>query len=285
MNSIKECFDRAPYFSAKHENYFEIYDLLLTKYRGKNIIFIEFGVFAGGSLFMWREFFGPQARIIGVDLNPDALKWRDFGFEIFIGDQGSEKFLKNLFLQVGEVDIVLDDGGHKFHQQIITSTISLRFIKDGGALIVEDTHTSYLNEFGGPSNHSFMSWASNCVDAMHTRYSPLVKNYSLGPISSCVYSMEFFESIVVFNVNRKLCKVNLPCVNGGIYKEQVDFRYQGSVFGRLLAFRRSKRASSRFHARFFQIFEYIFKNFILSFLRILERLKMLRYRKYFKGIN
>jgi hypothetical protein len=53
---------------------------LFERYRGKSITFVEIGVFSGGSLFMWRDYFGPQARIIGVEFNPDAVRWREHGF-------------------------------------------------------------------------------------------------------------------------------------------------------------------------------------------------------------
>jgi hypothetical protein len=46
----------------------------------------------GGSLFMWIEFFGKEARIIGVNLNEDALRFKNYGFEIFIGNQSSKAF-------------------------------------------------------------------------------------------------------------------------------------------------------------------------------------------------
>ena len=36
------------------------------KYREKKITFVEIGVLSGGSLFMWRNYFGKNARIISV---------------------------------------------------------------------------------------------------------------------------------------------------------------------------------------------------------------------------
>ena len=87
-----QAYVKSPYRSIKLSTYFEIYDDLFKKYRGKNITFVEIGVLSGGSLFMWREFFGPEARIIGVDLNPNAKKWEEEGFEIFIGSQSDETF-------------------------------------------------------------------------------------------------------------------------------------------------------------------------------------------------
>ncbi len=46
--------------------------------------------------FMWRNFFGSKARIIGIDMNPNAKKWEKHGFEIFIGSQSDKNFWRNL---------------------------------------------------------------------------------------------------------------------------------------------------------------------------------------------
>jgi len=76
-NSSKsfQSFNKSPYSSIKIASYFNVYDAIFSKYIGKDITFIEIGVLGGGSLFMWRNFFGPNARIIGIDLNPGAKRW------------------------------------------------------------------------------------------------------------------------------------------------------------------------------------------------------------------
>ena len=109
-----QSFQKSPYKSTKHTTYFDIYDDLFSKYRGRKIIFVEIGVLGGGSLFMWRDFFGEEARIIGIDLNPSAKKWEKDGFEIFIGSQSDTNFWNNFTSQVKVIDIVLDDGGHTY---------------------------------------------------------------------------------------------------------------------------------------------------------------------------
>ena len=285
MTSSKECFLASPYFSSKHDNYFAVYDSIFNKYRNKNIVFVEFGVFAGGSLFMWREFFGPGARIIGVDLNPDAEKWRDHGFEIFIGDQGSPDFLNNLFLEIGCVDVVLDDGGHKYLQQIATSTVALDYIRDGGVLLVEDTHTSYMPEFGGPSSRSFISWSFKCVDAMRRRYEVLNKTGSLGSISGLVYSVQHFESITVFNVDRKLCTINRSIANDGFYADQVDYRYKDSVLGRIFDARRELSRRSSLGARVVRVFDALASGIASLILGLLARAKAFKSVKFFSRLD
>ena len=103
--------------SLKYANYFLIYEELLSKYVGKKITFVEIGVLHGGSLFMWKEYFGNQANIIGIDLNPKAKQLEKHGFKIFIGDQSSKKFWNEFYSKVGKIDVLLDDGGHDNDQQ------------------------------------------------------------------------------------------------------------------------------------------------------------------------
>ena len=98
-----QAYLKSPYKSIKHSTYFEIYDELFSRYRNEKITFVEIGVLGGGSLFMWREFFGPQARIIGIDLNPNAKKWEEHGFEIYIGSQSDKDFWSKFINDIGPV--------------------------------------------------------------------------------------------------------------------------------------------------------------------------------------
>ncbi|MDA7785200.1 class I SAM-dependent methyltransferase [Pseudomonadales bacterium] len=204
MNSMEttasyKSFLQSPYRSIKHASYFSVYDTLLNEYRGKNITFVEIGVLDGGSLFMWRDFFGENARIIGIEINKSAKVWEEHGFEIFIGSQSDPEFWKGLFNKVGNVDIVLDDGGHTYQQQIVTVESSLQYIKPGGKIIVEDTYTSYQKEYGSPSNYSFMKYAANLVDGMNLR-TPKVKTTK--KVNNIISNVTFFESIVSIGIQR-----------------------------------------------------------------------------------
>lgn len=224
-SQIYDSFLKAPFYARKHANYFAIYDHLLSHLRGKPVTFIEIGVWNGGSLFMWRDFFGEKARIIGVDINENAKKLESYGFEIFIGDQGDPSFWKRLFLEVGMIDVILDDGGHQYDQQIITTHECLDHINDGGLLIVEDTHTSYMRRFGYPTKYSFIEYCKNVVDILATRFSA-VKNSNLNYLSgykNIIFSVRFFESIVCFEINRRKCIENSVSDNLGIGQSNKNF--------------------------------------------------------------
>ena len=117
--------------SLKSDTYFHVYEALFSKYVGKEITFVEVGVLHGGSLYMWKEYFGKNTRIIGVDLNPSAKDLEKDGFEIFIGSQSDENFWRNFYAEVGKIDILLDDGGHENNQQIVISEWHLHHFSHG----------------------------------------------------------------------------------------------------------------------------------------------------------
>jgi len=225
---LADIFFSTPKLSIKNDTYFDIYEFIFNSYRGKPITFIEVGVFNGGSLHMWREYFGEKARIIGVDLNPVALELEKDGFEIYIGNQESSEFWLDLKNKVGEVDIILDDGGHKNGQQISTLYNGVELIKDGGVIVVEDTHTSYFRRFGNPSPFSFINYSKNIVDVINSRFqyvdSKKSKFYSL------VWSVGYFESIVVFHINKLKSQMGSPIVNQGESIGAIDFRNYSNQF-------------------------------------------------------
>ncbi len=102
----------------KWDHYIEVYDNYFSKYRNKPITFLEIGIAHGGSLQMWRKYFGEHANIIAVDINPETKKFEEPNTKIYIGSQEDKDFLNQLKKLVPKVDILLDDGGHTMKQQI-----------------------------------------------------------------------------------------------------------------------------------------------------------------------
>ena len=95
-DDLKKIFNETKNSSLKSDNYFEIYEKNLGKFIGKEITFVEIGVLNGGSLQMWKKYFGKKAKIIGIDINPECKKFEDDQIKIFIGDQSSEDFWKRI---------------------------------------------------------------------------------------------------------------------------------------------------------------------------------------------
>jgi len=215
---------KSPYRSVKHTTYFDVYDDLFAQYRDKEITFVEIGVLGGGSLFMWRDFFGPKARIIGIDFNPNAKKWEEEGFEIFIGSQSDESFWNKFVEENGSVDVVLDDGGHTYEQQIVTSERLLRNINDGGMLVVEDTHTSYMGGYG-PRKFSFIEYTKLMMDKINYRFGGLENTNA----ESRVWSLRVYESFVAFIINSNATELKSEFTdNNGADDQAADYRHHES---------------------------------------------------------
>ena len=228
MSSLKRNFYKSKYSSLKWEKYFEIYENIFSKFRNKKIVFVEIGIFQGGSLDIWRKYFGKRARIIGIDLNPECKKFKKKGIEIFIGDQSNPNFWKKFFKRVGKVDIILDDGGHTNKQQILTVLNTIKQIKNGGRLVIEDTHTSYDKKFGNPNRYSFINFAKQIIDDVNFTFPfKKIKKFKHS-INDYVYGVSFYESIVEFKVNKTKCYQNKLKTNSGLSSNIEDFRNENS---------------------------------------------------------
>ena len=223
MSELLNLFKNSENFSTKHIKYFDAYERLLEKFRGKDVTFVEIGVLNGGSLDIWKEYFSKKSRIIGIDLNPQCKKFQKDNIEIYIGSQSDQDFWKSFFNKVGPVDIVIDDGGHTNIQQIMTAINCIPNINNNGMLIVEDTHASYMKKFNNPSNHSFINFAKKEIDDINSTFPGLPKmQFSL---NKYVYSLEFFESIVAFKIDKKKCVENYIIKNEGKFHNIKDLRH------------------------------------------------------------
>ena len=237
MKIIKS-FKSSPRYSIKWNNYFDIYNNLFKKFVNKKITFVEVGIGNGGSLFMWRKFFGKKAKIIGIELNPEAKKLEKFGFKISIGDQSDPHFWKSFYKKYGKVDILLDDGGHRNIQQISTFMESYSHVKPNGKIVVEDTHTSFMKKkgFKNPSKYSFINFSKLTVENMHRRNPMLDKE--LNNLSKKIESVFYYDSIVSINFgSKKQFKKTILLENDSMKRDYfVDFRHRGSFINTLYKF-------------------------------------------------
>lgn len=232
---MKDKFLQIDSYSSKLNHYFQIYEDILNCYIGKPVTLVEIGVKDGGSLELWREYLGVNARIVGIDLNPEAKKFEKNGFEIFIGDQGSENDLKKIFNQIGHIDIIIDDGGHQSHQQINTFIQGLYHIKERGVIIIEDTHSNFLKDLN-TTRYSFLNFSKQITDLLFLRVYNYYQQRSQKTIKSRLndlvkgklYNVQFFTSITVFHINTKLCEDSYEISNNKPkLNSNSDFRYNG----------------------------------------------------------
>jgi len=215
-----EIFKKVQYRSLKHTNYFSIYDEIFEKFKDKKITLVEVGVTNGGSLMMWREYFKDNANIIGIDYNPAAKKWEKYGYKIFIGDQSNSNFWKSFFEEVGNIDILIDDGGHTNEQQLATFHSCYKHINKDGIMFFEDTHSSYLREFGNPSKYSFINFCHSLIDKQNKKS---IEKNNLTYLSK-IYKIQFYQSVVIFFFNEDKAKASSSIDNGGETINAEDYR-------------------------------------------------------------
>src|SRR5688572_22252657 len=126
----------------KWDHYFDIYEKYFSKYIGQKINILEIGISHGGSLQLWKKYFGDKVHVYAIDINPQCKKLEEENITIFIGSQSDKQFLSEVRQQLPELDIILDDGGHTMIQQKVSFECLFLNVKEGGVYIIEDTHTS-----------------------------------------------------------------------------------------------------------------------------------------------
>jgi hypothetical protein len=139
------------YFDTRHEgpgiwkwrHYFEIYDRHLGTFRGKAPIIAEIGIYSGGSLPMWMDYFGPGTQVHGIDIEPACNVHAGPGIHVHIGDQSDRAFWAGFRKVAPKVDILIDDGGHEPEQQSVSLEEMLAHIAPGGVYICEDVHGAH----------------------------------------------------------------------------------------------------------------------------------------------
>lgn len=184
----------------KWDHYFEIYEKYFSKYKGEKVNILEIGISHGGSLQLWKKYFGKQAHFYAIDINQECKQFSDENTTIFIGSQSDPNFLNDVVSQLPVLDIVIDDGGHTMIQQKISFEILYHKVKNGGVYLVEDTHTSYWNEFGGglKNSKSFIEYSKNLIDSLYEHHVPNHSKPSINSITKHINSISFYDSIVVF---------------------------------------------------------------------------------------
>lgn len=182
----------------KWPHYFEIYHKYFQRFINTECTVVEIGVSQGGSLQLWRAYFGERARIIGIDINPECRQFGEPGIEIFTGSQSDTVFLKQFLERVPRIDILIDDGGHTMEQQITSFENLFPYISNHGVYLCEDTHTSYLKSYGGGVGNpaSFIEYAKKLADHLHAWHVP-DNDFPASAYTRSIQSVSFYDSVVV----------------------------------------------------------------------------------------
>jgi hypothetical protein len=187
----------------KWTHYPDIYERHFSTYRGNSLRMLEIGVFKGGSLEVWRNYFGERATIFGIDIDPACAEYADPPNQIRIGSQADPAFLNAVVKEMGGIDLVLDDGSHVAEHQEISFRALFPLLSDGGLYIIEDMHTSYWA--GGYSGGyrrrgTAIELVKQIIDDMHGWYhdrEPLLVD------PGEIVGVHVYDSIAVIEKGRK----------------------------------------------------------------------------------
>lgn len=189
----------------KWMHYFEVYHRHFERFRNRPVTIVEFGVNQGGSLEMWRDYFGPEAAIVGIDIDPRCQQFEGDGITIMIGDQEDRDFLRRISAEVGPIDVVIEDGGHTMGQQIATFEVLYSRMTDDGCFLVEDVHTSYWERYGGGLRRegTFMELAKQRTDQLNAWHAKEDEELQVNGFTRTTKSIHFYDSIVVFERGKR----------------------------------------------------------------------------------
>ena len=144
--------------------YLDHYDSILTSRANESIKLLEIGIYKGGSLALWRDYF-PQGTIVGIDARIPSGVVSEDRVHVFEGDQADIRFLSRV---AGETapegfDVIIDDASHIGETTRITFWhLFENHLKAGGIYAIEDWGTGYWDDWpdgrcAGSGKPSFFS--------------------------------------------------------------------------------------------------------------------------------
>lgn len=237
MNNLSDIFHRHNgHLVDKWSNYLEVYDRHFSKYRGKEITLVEFGVFQGGSLEIWREYFGPKINILGIDINPECKKFENERTSIMIGDQGDPNFLNLIKSRIPRIDILVDDASHFVAHQISTFEILYPHISEEGIYVCEDNHTSYWPEYGGKhlGRGTFVEYTKRLIDELHGWHAREGDSLKVTDFTRSAHAMHFYDSILVVEKRPMSAPQRLRRGTATITNESFDQSLKQGLMSRML---------------------------------------------------
>jgi hypothetical protein len=166
---------------------------------------VELGIYRGGSLQIWKKYFGERAVIHGVDSNPACIQFAEERVVPHIGSQTDAGLLKQVVEEMGGVDVVVDDASHWGSDQIASFEVLYPFVDENGVYICEDTRTSYWSQFGGGYRKpgTFIEYAKGLVDRLHAWYiedEAIARDETFARMTLGIF---FYDSMVVFEKRAK----------------------------------------------------------------------------------
>jgi hypothetical protein len=167
------------YGAEKHQLYLNHYERHFRSLAERDIKLLELGIYKGGSLFQWRDYF-PNGLIVGMDLDPVDIDDPTGRIKVYRGDQCDLQLLDRIAGDCAPdgFDIIIDDASHVAeYTKISFWHLFENHLKPGGYYVIEDWRVSYSEASPDGARYEWPSPAN----AGPPRYSPATKPRSPSP--------------------------------------------------------------------------------------------------------
>jgi len=134
--------------------YLPHYDKRFQERRLDPVSILEIGVMDGASLRTWKDYF-LSGLVYGIDII-DKNHLEEDRIQCFTGDQAKEKFLRKVLAEVGDLDFVVDDGGHYGTQHVASFMVLWPAIKPGGWYCIEDCFSIFNKCWTQPEDYTML---------------------------------------------------------------------------------------------------------------------------------
>lgn len=151
------------------------YERYLYHMRDKKITLLEFGIWKGQSLQMWREYFS-NAVIIGVDKDVSQISIDDINNDSHIKIIEKDIFAPDLKEEIlkytDNLDVIIDDSLHAWCSQRILFEQFFPLVSSGGVYIVEDVRVQSMGDIQYTQEYEY-----DCERINFTNYSKKYLEY------------------------------------------------------------------------------------------------------------
>lgn len=188
--------------ASKWHHYLEVYERHFEPLRRQErpVRILELGVSRGGSLEIWRKYFGPNARILGIDVDPACAERVDPENVVMIGDQSDPAVLGSAIERLGGIDIVIDDGSHVGRHQIASFEFLYPRLSELGVYVCEDLHCSYWDSYEGGYQRpgTFIEFTKGLIDRLHALYLNDDLKARFTEFAATTYGIFVYHDVIVF---------------------------------------------------------------------------------------
>ena len=118
----------------RNHSYMEVYERIFANLRKRKVSLLEIGVYTGGCLCLWRDFFPEGSDIEGLDIHCTTLD-RDKIGDIIVHDVDILEWSTNKVY-----DVIIDDASHEADQQAEAFKKLWKNISSDGIYVIEDVN-------------------------------------------------------------------------------------------------------------------------------------------------